>query len=112
MDKPQIIGLGLNGLVGSRITELLNNELEFVSLSRSTGVDVTKKETLGQIGEHKDADFVLHMAAKTDVDGCEKDKELGNQGEAWRINVLGTQNVAQMCNDFGKKIIYISTDFV
>lgn len=112
MDKPQIIGLGLNGLVGSRITEQLADKYELISLSRSTGVDITKKETLGVIKQHKEADFVLHMAAKTDVDGCEKDKELAEKGEAWKINVLGTENVAEFCRDFGKKIIYISTDFV
>lgn len=110
--KPKIIGLGLNGLIGSRITELLADKYEFISLSRSTGVDITKKETLGIIKQHKDADFVLHLAGKTDVDGCEKDKELAEEGEAWIINVIGTQNVVDFCRDFGKKIIYVSTDFV
>ena len=112
MDKPQIIGLGLNGLVGSRITELLTDKYEFINLSRSAGVDIAQKETLGIIKNHKNADFVLHMAAKTDVDGCEKDKEFAEKGEAWKINVLGTENVSEFCKDFGKKIIYISTDFV
>jgi dTDP-4-dehydrorhamnose reductase len=46
------------------------------------------------------------------VDGCEDDKNLGEDGEAWRINVLGASNVAEYCRDLGKKIIYISTDFV
>ncbi len=112
MDKPQIIGLGLNGLIGTRLTELLKDDLEFISLSRSTGVDITNKQSLSQIGNHKRSNFVIHLAAKTDVDSCEKDKDLGVGGEAWKINVGGVQNVAQMCNDFGKKLIYISTDFV
>jgi dTDP-4-dehydrorhamnose reductase len=110
--KPKIIGLGLNGLVGTRVAELLSNKYEFISLSRSTGVDITNKSTLGIIGDLKEADFVLHFAAKADVEGCEKDKELGENGEAWRINVSGTENVVDYCRDFGKKMIYISTDFV
>lgn len=112
MDKSQIIGLGLSGLIGSRITELLSEKYEFISLSYENGIDISKKETLGVIKDYKDANFVLHFAAKADVDGCEEDKELGEKGDAWKFNVIGTQNVVDYCRDFGKKIIYISTDFV
>lgn len=110
--KPKIIGLGLGGLIGSRITQLLGGKYEFVSLSRSTGVDITKKETLDVIKTYKDANFVLHFAAKADVDGCEKDKDLGLNGDAWKINVGGTRNVSEICRETGKKMIYVSTDFV
>lgn len=112
MDKPQIIGLGLNGLVGSRITELLFDKYEFISLSRSTGVDITNSESLTILRNYPDAKFVLQLSAKTDVDACEKDKEQGEEGEAWKINVEGTRNVAEICRELGKKIIYVSTDFV
>lgn len=112
MDKPQIIGLGLNGLVGSRIEELLSDKYQFVNLSRSTGVDITNPESLVKIKDYKDANLVLHLAAKTDVDGCEADKSLNQQGEAWKINVEGAKNVAEICEETGKKMIYISTDFV
>ena len=89
MDKPQIIGIGLNGLVGSRITEILSDKFEFVSLSTSTVVDITKPETLTVIKDYSKADFILHMAAKTDVDGCEFEKDLGEKSEAGKINVDG-----------------------
>ncbi len=112
MDKPQIIGLGLNGLVGSRITELFQDKYKFIPLSRQTGVDITNPESLISIKDYPNADFILHMAAKTDVDGCEKDKESGDSGEAWKINVEGTSNVAEIARETGKKVIYISTDFV
>ncbi|HBB76168.1 MAG: hypothetical protein A2186_00260 [Candidatus Levybacteria bacterium RIFOXYA1_FULL_41_10] len=110
--KPQIIAFGLSGLVGSRIEELLSDKYEFVGLSTSNGVDITKPETLISIKDYKDASFVLHLAAKTNVDSCELDKDLGEQGEAWRVNVLGPKNVAEVCRETGKKIIYVSTDFV
>ncbi len=112
MDKPQIIGLGLSGLIGTRITELLAYKFGFIKLGRSNGVDITDKESLSAFKDYKDAKFVLHLAAKADVDGCEDDKSLGEEGEAWKINVIGTQNVADFCRNLGKKIIYISTDFV
>ncbi|MBI4098087.1 MAG: SDR family oxidoreductase [Candidatus Levybacteria bacterium] len=110
--KPKIIGFGLNGLIGSRIVELLSDKYEFISLGRSTGVDITDPESLTKIKEFPGANFVLHLAAKTDVDGCEEDKNLGEEGEAWKVNVEGSKNVAQICRESGKKLIYISTDFV
>lgn len=107
----QILATGLTGLIGSRFTTTLNN-FEFLSLSRLNGADITQKESLRKFFSSYAGKFVLHMAAKADVDGCEKDKEMGEQGDAWRINVLGTQNVAELCKEYNKKIIYISTDFV
>ncbi len=107
----KILGTGLTGLVGSRITELLS-EFEFTSVSRTNGVDITDKASLEKAFAVFDGEWVLHLAAKADVDGCENDRSNGANGEAWRINVLGAQNVAELCKVYNKKIIYISTDFV
>lgn len=112
MDKPQIIGLGLNGLIGSRIAELLSDKYNFVGLSRSTGVDITDPSSLIKIKDYPDANLVLNLAAKADVDGCEEDKGLGERGEAWKVNTEGSKNVAEICRESGKKLIYFSTDFV
>jgi dTDP-4-dehydrorhamnose reductase len=112
MNNPQVIGIGLNGLVGSRIVQVLDNEIDFVSLSKSNGIDITKPETLASINDYPNADFVLLLAAKTDVDSCEKDKELDHAGDAWKINVEGVFNVAKVAEEVGKKLIYVSTDFV
>src|SRR3972149_2845792 len=110
--KPEIFGIGITGLVGSRVVELLSDRYEFHNLSLETGVDIAKPETLEIISKATGEAVVLHLAAKTDVDGCEDDKELGENGAAWRINVLGTQNVVNACQKCGVKLIYISTDFV
>jgi len=112
MDKPQIIGLGLSGLVGTRIAQLLSDQYDIIPLGRSAGVDITDKKTLEILNNYKDARIVLHLAGKTDVDGCEQDKNLGEEGDAWKINVAGTQNIHDACSALGKKIIYFSTDFV
>lgn len=110
--KPEVLGIGITGLVGSRIVEILGKKYVFRNLSLETGVDITDPATLEIIKKDTGESIVLHLAAKTDVDGCEDDKPLGENGAAWRINVLGTQNVVEACKKTGKKIIYISTDFV
>ena len=112
MIKPQVIGIGLNGLVGSRIAELLEDKIEFIPLGRSTGLDITNPQSLEVFHDYPNADFVLNLAAKADVDGCEKDKDQKESGEAWKMNVQGAENVANASLSFGKKLIYISTDFV
>lgn len=104
----KILGTGLSGLVGSRVFELLSlkYELEF------SDEDITDKDSIQKRIENSNSSLVLHLAAKTDVDGCEKDKDKGKEADAWRINVLGTQNIVDSCVKSGKKLIYISTDFV
>lgn len=108
----KIFTIGGSGLVGSRIIELLEEDYQITDLGISNGVDITKPETLEIIENDIEHEVVIQFAAKADVDDCEKDKPLGEEGAAFKINVTGTQNVVAACKMGEKKIIYISTDFV
>lgn len=127
--KTKILATGLTGLVGSRFTELLDDVYEFEHISLSNGIDILDKDALSDKILSSDASTVIHMAAKTNVDGCEADKERDkeilsfktleeretawrNEKTAWAINVFGTQTVIAACKKTNKKIVYISTDFV
>lgn len=50
---------------------------------------------------------VLNAAAYTDVDGSET-----NRDDAFRGNVIGPSNLANLCQKFGAKLIHISTDYL
>ena len=52
-------------------------------------------------------DLVVHAAAMTDVDRCEQDPSL-----AYRVNVLGTQNIVLGAQDAGAAVMYVSTNEV
>ena len=121
----KILGTGLSGLVGSRIVELLKDRYEF----ESSEVDITDRNSIIEKIKGSNAPVVFHLAAKTDVDGCEKDREkdikilrykdIRRQEEewtriktAWVVNVVGTKNVVDACQESNKKLIYFSTDFV
>ena len=125
----KILATGLSGLVGSRVQELLKDKYQFENLSLTAGVDITDSGKIISLISSSNASLVLHLAAKTDVDDCEKDREedlriqnIQNEKQkeeewnvkktAWAVNVLGTQNIVKACEKSGKKIIYISTDFV
>ena len=49
----------------------------------------------------------FHLAAFTDVDGCE-----ANPAMAEQVNSLGTRNVARACAEIGAGLLYVSTDYV
>lgn len=108
----KLIATGLNGLVGTRITELLSNKYSFVNLSRSTGVDITDYNSLKKAFSSSTSSLVIHLAAYTDVKEAEKERSLKENSQAYKINVLGTKNVARLCEETGKKMIYFSTDMV
>lgn len=110
--KIPILGTGISGLVGSRIVELLGDRYEFTDLSLATGVDITNVEQVLAAFQNSPASTILHMAAKTDVDSCEDDKIYGEEGAAWMVNVVGTQNIVDAAKKYKKRLIYISTDFV
>lgn len=98
-----ILGTGLSGLVGSRIVELLAAQHTFEDLSLETGVDITDYRSVNSRIESSKAGWVFHFAAYTDVQGAEKEKSLGKESPAWKINVLATENIAQACKKTGKK---------
>jgi len=97
---------GADGLVGSRIIELLNQDFNFISLPRSL-IDITNKDKVYQVLKDTNFDFFLHLAAYTNVAKAEEEKNL-----AYKINVEGTRNVFEFVSFKKKKFIYISTDFV
>jgi dTDP-4-dehydrorhamnose reductase len=110
--KIPILGTGLSGLVGTRIVELLQDTYDFEDMSFDTGIDITHYDQVENKVKESESKIILHMAAKTDVDGCEDDRILLEEGKAWIINVVGTQNIIDAAKKYNKQIIYISTDFV
>ncbi|MBP6993756.1 NAD(P)-dependent oxidoreductase [Candidatus Woesebacteria bacterium] len=106
MAKPKILITGSTGLIGTRITEMLSEKYDFIPLLQSE-IDITNKMAVNARLASTEFDFLLHLAAYTNVDGAESNKELCTS-----INVEGTRNLFEVCQDKGKKMIHISTDFV
>lgn len=57
----------------------------------------------------KEVDCVIHCAAWTNVDGAE---DPANYEAVREANVTATETLAKACGEMGKKMIYISTDYV
>jgi dTDP-4-dehydrorhamnose reductase len=97
---------GGDGLVGSRIVELLSQKFTFINFPQAQ-MDITDKTQVGKALADVDFDIFLHLAAYTNVQGAETNPDL-----AMKINRDGTGNVFDAVSQKGKKFIYISTDFV
>jgi len=70
-------------------------------------LDITDKESAVRLLSKLEPDVVVQTAAQPNVDYCED-----HQDEAWRTNVLGTENLASACRQVGAKHLFISTDYV
>jgi dTDP-4-dehydrorhamnose reductase len=70
-------------------------------------IEISDKIFVNKIFESLKPDIVIHTAALTDVDKCEEDNEL-----AWRTNVEGTRNIAEISREYEAFLVYVSTDYV
>jgi dTDP-4-dehydrorhamnose reductase len=70
-------------------------------------LDITDSERTYTTITKINPDIVIHSAAYTDVDGSETNRDL-----AFRVNALGTRNIALACQKFDTELLYIGTDFV
>jgi len=120
--KQKILVVGSSSMVGSRVIELLATHFSFSGADRKNifpegvlsdfyEIDITNKKQILEIVKKSGCLWVWHFAAYTDVDGAEKQRGDEN-GTCWQVNAIGTQNLVSACQEFGKKILYISTDFV
>jgi dTDP-4-dehydrorhamnose reductase len=69
--------------------------------------DITDYAALSHSFERLQPDLVIHSAAYTDVDGCERDPD-----RAYQVNAIGTWNVAAAAHACGAAVAMVSTDFV
>ena len=114
----RILITGACGMLGRDLVEALSKEHGVTGLDikgfrfpvyglRFIVCDITdREETIKAICGAR-PEVVIHTAAYTDVDGCEKNPDL-----AYRVNGTGTQNVALASKESKAVMIYISTDFV
>ena len=107
---------GASGLVGARLTEVASRagcEAIGIYNQHQTGcpnalkADIQKKEDIREILRKTSPDVIIHLAAMTDVDLCERQPGLANS-----VNANATGLLAQECVNAGRHFVYVSTDYV
>lgn len=103
----RVLITGANGQLGRELICQAKNAGWEVIPTYVQDMDITnQRQTLDTIKKNK-PDAVIHCAAYTNVDGAESDV-----AGAYRVNALGTQNVAAGCLAVNAKMVFISTDYV
>ena len=70
-------------------------------------IDLTRRQEVRKVVDEFEPDVIVHTAAVTDVDLCEKER-----GLAWQVNVGAVENLSYAAKLTGAKIIHLSTDYV
>jgi dTDP-4-dehydrorhamnose reductase len=70
-------------------------------------LDVVKRDEVMEALYAFQPDLVIHLAAFTAVDRCEREADL-----AFAVNALGTRNVVDAARRCGARVAYVSTDYV
>jgi dTDP-4-dehydrorhamnose reductase len=118
-DLKTILVTGGNGLLGIKLLAEAEGKCRLASVDLQTGplfpfsgmeyvqADITDAESLRAAAIRTRPDCVIHAAAYTDVDRCEREREACR-----RVNATGTENMASFCRSQGIKLIYLSTDYI
>ncbi len=77
------------------------------TFGQAVSFNLEDKKGISDLMERIEPEVVIHSAALTDVDLCEREKDL-----AYRVNVEGTRALAQAAEKAGSFLIYISTDYI
>lgn len=103
----KVLVTGVNGQLGHDVVnELEKRGIEAVGTDIND-MDITDAESVNRVIKAESPDAVIHCAAYTAVDAAEDNEEICR-----RINVDGTQHIADVCKELDIKMIYISTDYV
>jgi dTDP-4-dehydrorhamnose reductase len=113
----RILITGGTGLLGSTLVRTAAKDFAIVAsynkifpITERAGfvqLDITDRKRVFDVFEEIMPDILIHTAALANVDYCETHKE-----EAWNVNVVGTANLLDACDEHGTKMIFTSTNAV
>ena len=102
----KILVTGANGFLASRILDFYKDKHHIIGLNHRQ-MDFTSYEQVKEAFDHYKPDIALHCGAISDVGACTENPEL-----SYRVNVLGTENMAKACSIYNTKLIFCSSDQV
>lgn len=102
----RILVTGSRGMLGSDVVSVLAEEHDVIGVN-SRDFDITEKDITIEFIKKIKPELIIHSAAYTDVDGCEK-----NMDKAFKVNALGARNIAIATQEMNAAMLYVSSDYV
>ena len=107
----RVLVTGACGMLGSMVRVKLEEKQHFVIptdvLAGCEQMDITDTNSVFDTLNRFHPELVIHCAAMTNVDGCEREPDM-----AHKVNAVGTWNLACACASIDCAIAYVSTDYV
>ncbi len=98
---------GASGLLGHDLVPALSGERDQLTALSIEDVDLRDHARVRGIVRDSRPEWILLLAAYTDVDGCESNRDL-----AFAVNCEGAVNVAEAAREAGSRLLFVSTDYV
>jgi len=96
---------GATGLLGKALMrEWIDDDLSGLE---SKDADIRDPQQISNVLKRTRPDWIVLAAAYTDVDGCERNREL-----ALDVNCRGALSVAQAAKQIASRLLFLSTDYV
>ena len=98
-----LLVFGSTGRLGRSVTKFFQNKTAVIAPTRNE-IDLTSKNALQELIEAQKPDTVINCAAWTDVDGCEKNRELAKE-----LNSVLPQYLSELVQKVDSHLVHIST---
>jgi dTDP-4-dehydrorhamnose reductase len=98
---------GASGLLGQELVRELNREQNQLTAFSVEDADLRNHALVRDLVRDSRPNWILLLAAYTDVDGCESNRDL-----AFAVNCDGAVNVAEAAREAGSRLLFVSTDYV
>ncbi|KFK97875.1 MULTISPECIES: dTDP-4-dehydrorhamnose reductase [unclassified Serratia (in: enterobacteria)] len=102
----KVLLTGANGQLGRCFCDRLPAGWSVLATDADT-LDITDFEKVRSVVAEYQPDFIVNAAAYTAVDKAESEKDI-----AMQINEVGPKNLALAANEYGARLVHISTDYV
>ena len=110
MKGSKVYVTGSAGLVGSRFVELFSSGYDLLTPEIGE-LSILDYKSLDDFFKRSKFSAVVNFAAFTDVSAAENERD-NKEGNCFKVNVLGVENLAKLCKKYKRFLIHISTDMV
>lgn len=100
----RILITGASGFLGSRVSQYLKARYQILAPGRDR-MDFTDLESVRRFFDREKPEIVVHCGAVSDTGICREQPEF-----TYRVNVLGTENLAKACAGYQSKLVFCSSD--
>jgi dTDP-4-dehydrorhamnose reductase len=102
----RILITGANGMLGTALLPVLRKRHQVWGIDVQD-CDICDGGAISAVLHTRQPELVIHLAAYTNVDGCEANPRIAEE-----TNSIGTRNIATACAEVDAAMLYVSTDYV